>query len=266
MNEIIVKCKYLNKIPLQLIEKVQPRELSSQDLAFIQLIDSYASHYKSIEVLIKNNTYSSISIITRVLFEHYIYIKYLLEADTETRAKKFLFHARYERGKIYENIYLDNDRGSEIRKEFNLNYEEIQKFVKETNYMQEKEEFIIEYKKILQNKRNWYNHSGNINNFAKLCEYLNESILYEILYQSWSLDVHVRGNKNFNLKNIDSNNAYLELIEYDTIETDLIIKSVQRLTIDIVRMIYEKYKMKNELALFNINLKYKADDIIKKRK
>lgn len=103
-------------------------------------------------MLIKNNTYSSISIITRVLFEHYIYIKYPLEADTETRAKKFLFHAQHERGKIYENIYVDNDRGSEIRKEFNLDYEEIQKIVKETNYMQEKEEFIIEYKKYYKTK------------------------------------------------------------------------------------------------------------------
>lgn len=87
MNEIIVKCKYLNKIPLQLIEKVQPRELSSQDLAFIQLIDSYASHYKSIEVLIKNNTYSSISIITRVLFEHYIYIGKLYNQVSHLRWK-----------------------------------------------------------------------------------------------------------------------------------------------------------------------------------
>jgi len=96
-------------------------------------------------VLINNNTYTLISIITRVLFEHYIYIKYLLEADTDKRAKKFLFHAQHERGKIYENIYLDNDRGREIRKEFDLDFEKIQEIVRKTNYMKEKEAFNIEY-------------------------------------------------------------------------------------------------------------------------
>ncbi len=257
ISKLVIKSKSLDKISLQIVESVLSNELQAKDIAFIQLIDSYASHFKSLEVLTEAETYSSVTIISRVLFEHYIYMKYILEQDSEIRARRFLEHAKKERSRIYEDIYADTEKGKKIRDEYNLNFDEIKKLVYETAYMKRKEENNQTYKEILENKRNWFNHDGTIKSFNNLCDYLDEDVNYQILYQSWSLDIHARGNKHFSITEVTDQHGYLELITHDPEEINMVLHAIQILTMNIIRALYSSYGLKKELKLFDINLAYK---------
>ncbi|UTG99647.1 DUF5677 domain-containing protein [Macrococcoides canis] len=110
-------------------------EIDDKDIALIQLIDLFSSHYQSLEVLIKNNSYNSLSIIARLLFEIYIYIIYILEKDSINRSKRFLIQSKNAQMKVLEDVYLENELGSKIRKEFNLDYNHLKKLVEKINIL-----------------------------------------------------------------------------------------------------------------------------------
>ncbi|ELY1999544.1 DUF5677 domain-containing protein [Enterococcus faecalis] len=140
------------------------------------------------------NRYDSVGVLTRSIFEVYLYLLYILQKDTDRRVKAFLYHSRLNN--ITCMIDFEKNNGDE-HSQYSL--EEISAEVPGAESLNDMKEHyeglfinLFKHKPKKWWSRNWYDldqsKKTNIPNLMKRLEI--DHSLYSEVYKLYSMDVH----------------------------------------------------------------------------
>jgi hypothetical protein len=180
------------------------------DDAIISLFNSIASKSEAISILNKKDKFSEISLIMRPFLEQYLYLIFILEKNTDQRAKAYLYNQRYGMLKKYKS-YIENAKDEKTKKEIKKIFTEVhEKSLSGRKTMEEdleyfKEKYISIFPQLSKSnqRRNWFNVELNgICNFTDLIKYLGKDDLYWGIYNPMTYDTHgLSAPKNTHIKN-----------------------------------------------------------------
>ncbi|EZT81221.1 hypothetical protein U959_02541 [Staphylococcus aureus 88088-1] len=154
-------------------------------------------------------TISSARTLSRKLYELLLYLKYILESDSESskRAERYFSYNKYEKVKVL--VSNAKDGGFSQQEIKNLENELInleQLFIKTFDNSKFKIKKVNEIKK-------WYmekvTSNKKIGNIELLSKYLNMNYYYQHIYRSFSSDVHSIGNEKNKTIYILGTNLYI---------------------------------------------------------
>lgn len=163
-------------------------------------------------------TISSARTLSRKLYELLLYLKYILESDSESRkrAERYFSYNEYEKVRVLVSNAKDGGFSQQdiINLESKLtNLEQL--FIKTFSNSKIKVNKVNDIKK-------WYMEKGTSNkkigNIELLSKYLNMDYYYQHIYRSFSSDVHSIGNEKNKTIYILATNLYIsnrEIEEFD---------------------------------------------------
>lgn len=216
----------------------QQSSLTDKDLANYNLLFEISELYETVEILIQNKINSPLPALSRLVFERYIYIKFLNEDHqyVDDRAKRYLDQTEYDVQKYHEFIYKEDSEDvshSSIRNYLDINISDIN-FSKEfnnSNLIQTENNYRSNFTNIENTKTKsltWYlqtdkykttpegnNEPIKLNNFKDLCYYLGFPVYYHICYKNFSSNIHgsasLRSTIRNSLDKLYNENSYIDL-------------------------------------------------------
>lgn len=233
-------------------EDNEHKEFDLHDGVIIGLLEEIIGKIKSLEILVTKENFNAIDTIMRSTFEAYVYLMFILEKDTEKRAKAYAFKSKLDELKLFE-LYTGNDsEGKSIRRFLNIPQEEILRLNSRIT-----PEYINQYKEKYKNlykpsemKKKWYNFNGKTNNFEQLCKSIKKEEEYHLIYRFFSKDVHssralsrVRAKENEIQIGIFDANPSLHI----NLSTSFLLESG--------KAVLEYYNLKKALTLFKSNIR-----------
>ncbi|MEQ6378748.1 DUF5677 domain-containing protein [Bacillaceae bacterium S4-13-56] len=212
------------------------------------LLENLINHSKSMLILLMQKHHVSIDTILRTIFENYVYLKFVLEKDTDKRAKSYGCSTKLKEIQLMDNLAEDSLRGHSLREFLKIKKDDVSKLSKEMSETY-KERVIDQYLNELGMKRleqKWYNLNQNTKTLKKLCEDLDLTVEYELIYSILSTETHAKDaiQRFFFEKN------YIRILE--VMKNELLYVSMAGLyLIESVRLIYTYYNLKKCLTNFN---------------
>lgn len=166
---------------------------------FLELVDG-------ISVLIGQHCADAAKPILRSAFETSLYIEYILQADTERRARAYLVANAHRRISFYRKLNPDTEQGKDFREKikndplsksilgrFRVD-ELLQKEQNLTNMLTRPEFAPIQAAwNEAKGKLEWYSLFNGPRNLEDLARHLKKSARYELLYRYWSQWTHATG-------------------------------------------------------------------------
>ncbi|MDM5233362.1 DUF5677 domain-containing protein [Lysinibacillus pakistanensis] len=207
-----IKLGYKFKEKLNAIKNEnQEEKLLVTDMLYSDILEKS----ESILLLTSQQQYRGAPSMLRSIYENYIYIKYIFERRkyVNNRAEAYYLWTQLEIQKIMNVINSKEKKGEIVRKE--LIVSAITPFLKNGSI----EEMINRYNTLTEGKMvdlfskipNFYSKSiegKKYSSFELLCEYLDETFYYEIIYRILSLEVHGKS------KELNSYGNWDEFIQY----------------------------------------------------
>jgi len=255
-----------------LLQSPNYKQLTTKDVVIIAFFENMIGHAKSLKILLENNHHSSIDSIVRTFFENYVYLKFILEEDSQKRATAYLYSLKVEDHLLFDQITNGDEVGRSLRSYLGLTTEELKKDFLDTKKVFNLEEVEQMYLKELGMQRlnqKWYNlytEKQSLNNFSKLCEKLGLIIEYKLIYSILSLETHGKDAMQkleiepnfFSIKNPNSKNPVLCL----NLTTSLLEKMTRELYITFEM----KDHLKNHDLLLSLNkhINYKTKSFFQK--
>lgn len=218
----------------------QQNNLKDIDLANYNLLFEVSELYETVEILIHNNINNPIPALSRLLFERYIYIKFLNDKKqyANARATRYLDYREYEIQKYHEFVYRDDTNEisfSNLRGYININKNDseysdafnVQNLkTTESNYRAN----FTNIDNMKTDKLKWYFQTNeykkgsdgnnvpiNLYNFKDLCDYLDFPVYYHICYKNFSSSIHASATLRESIKKridkepIDKGNTQLSI-------------------------------------------------------
>lgn len=130
----------------------------------------------------------------RTAFENYVSLKYISEEDSEMRAKRYIFTRKLTEYHLADKLLKEDNSGNKIREFLNYTTQDAANLVSEKldNTLREEIEHIMINELGFQNLRKptWYNENGKIPNLKVLCDRLELSVDYDLIYNILSKEAH----------------------------------------------------------------------------
>lgn len=98
----------------------EKKQFCEHDIAIITLAISAVELAKEAVFLMDQKLGASLPLICRSVLEKYVYLKYILQDNTETRGSLFHLHSKIELINAYDVITSDTEKGKKIRSDFDL--------------------------------------------------------------------------------------------------------------------------------------------------
>lgn len=242
------------------------RIFDRHDGAVVGLFELILQKSGEIHFLLENNKLSSLDSLARIVFEHYIYLNYIIRNHTTKRGTAYIISIKLDENRLYKKLMGDNLSSSKIREFLNISKEDVntelnkqrKRSGKERNY----EDYVVELEKEYLNQfdwdtnnklpRKWYNGNGKINNFKELCMYIGKEVEYELLYGILSRDVH--GNQTFGVLQFEPGRLGITNLTSDRVLIENIISDC---IFDISKNILSYYKLETELSEYKKRVRSK---------
>ncbi|MED3550128.1 DUF5677 domain-containing protein [Cytobacillus praedii] len=229
-------------------------EFDQHDAATLGLLEDMVGKTNSLIVLVESDNLNGTDALTRMIFENYVFIKFILEKDTKTRGESYVNSIRYNNMKLFDLYTSSKESGEKVRQFLSVEKEKfIQKFpdLSDQQYRQKlKDDFLRPLNLNSEKKLTWYNFNGKTNNFRKLCEHIGKEAEYLLLYKLYSSEVHAtQALSYFKFKE-----NYIEVFRKKSFDQKHHIDTVSNFLMDIIREIYGYYKLKSDLGRFNTNV------------
>ncbi|MDF2911214.1 MAG: hypothetical protein K0Q56_2095 [Sporolactobacillus laevolacticus] len=225
------------------------RELDLHDEAVLSLFEDMLGKVSSMIVLISSQKHNGLDSFTRMLFENYAYIKYILERNTEDRGKAYIYSQKLEDIKVFDILTGMTESGSAARQRIGISRDKILKdlpMLSDHDYRERVKNKYVNELRLGKTNRKWYDYNGKTGNFRKLCEHLNLLDYYVLIYKILSREVHAgEPTKYFKISR--------EEVSVLRKQTNLLmhINVSSLFLIEIVRDIYKYYGLHDELRNFN---------------
>lgn len=233
------------------------KEIELHDAAILGLLEDMIGKTLSLITLVENKNYNTLDAIARMMFENFIYLKFMLEKDTSNRGAAYIYSLKRRELRIFDSIAEQTLVGSKVRSFLNIKRDKfITDFPKfsDLNYKEEIETFNPYDKKVKTQK--WYNFNGRINNLRKLSAYLDIEDQYILLYQIFSGEVHAQES----LKYFHFEENYVTVLRKE-VDSKTHISIASNFMIETIRSVYSYYGLKEEIKVFNniiaANYRYK---------
>lgn len=115
-NRVIIESEKVFEKVIDGYFKPKGIKVDISDVVILGLLENLINHSKSMKILLENNHYASLDTILRVIFENFVFIKYILDKDTEYRSKSYFYSTKIKEIKLLNMITEDSLEGSEVRK------------------------------------------------------------------------------------------------------------------------------------------------------
>lgn len=170
-------------------------ESSIEDAVVIAIMHSLIEKAEDIHILMKNNRYESIEIISRTILELYVSLEFILKENTKKRALSYFYSYKKQIAKkIKSTVDL-------VDEEIHLTESDLRNLDNEVSGVTTLEEYIDYYSNLStqlysqgtnrKNRKRWYDLNGDIGGFRELMvEVGMTEAEYEFFYGIGSLDVH----------------------------------------------------------------------------
>ncbi|WP_163581136.1 DUF5677 domain-containing protein [Gracilibacillus saliphilus] len=238
----------------KVVEKALQNRIDIPEAVTLAFFEDMLKKIESFVFLIENDQDTSIDIVTRSVFENYIYLRLLLSKDNKILSRSYMLRKKYKEIKLYENIISSNKTGRKIRAFLpKLDVEKMKQIAKYGTPEHEIEKLKKEFSDVLEKrqlKHNWYDIYGNTKNIEQLCFKLEMHAEYELIYTSLSKEVHSMDI--MKRWRIEGQNAYL----LNTTESDQFNSQVVSMfLLETIRNLYEFYNLRDDLKKFNTLIK-----------
>ncbi|WP_256816550.1 DUF5677 domain-containing protein [Cytobacillus sp. Bac17] len=230
----------------------RPREIEFDisDAVILGLLENLINHSKSMKILLENNHFASLDTIQRVIFENYVFLKYILEKDTQCRAESYFYSTKIKEIELLNNITEDSLEGFKVREFLDLKKDEVKEKLKAEKMDENYKTKIYEtYRKEFGMQRpnqKWYNVDGKTKNLKLLCEKLGLTVEYSLIYSILSIETHGKDA----IRNFSIEENRVDLINMVK-SKELYLSMSAMCTLESVRLIYSYYDLKRLLKSFN---------------
>jgi hypothetical protein len=247
-------CKEADKVYDKVIDeyfqkRVGEVEFDYDDAVILGLLENLINHTKTLILLIEKEHYASIDTVLRTFFENYVYLQFVLEKDTDLRAKSYFYSTKMKEMNIFNSITEESLSGNKLRKFLGVEKEDIiNKFSKQFN-----SEKISSISKLYlvelgmqRPEQKWFNINGKFKSLKDVCASLELTVEYNLIYSTLSTETHAKDAlKNFYFEENRVN--LLSNLKKDQIHTSL----CELYLLNSVRLIYKYYELMKELKMFN---------------
>lgn len=238
--------------------KKRGKKMELSDGAIIGLYEQIVQKSEDLYCLIENERFASGSIILRVIFEEYVYLRYILKKRTHVNelAESYFRYTRLQEKEIYNAIIADNETGEKIRDTLKFNDIHSAKSSLDSNFRNNNFDTFEDFYDNLSNKykkirpdivtrrgnnkeRIWYNYNGKINNLRELCKELDIENLYVLVYKVFSANTH--GNRVIESIEIDGDLCFFKPIK--VADDEIAASMISTILWDLNADIYNYYDM-----------------------
>lgn len=233
-------------------KKNPPVEFDIPAAVIIGLLENIIAKSKSLRVLLEADNYDASDVITRSIFESHVYLKYILSADVEQRARLYAYSSQLSDFKLHDKITEETSVGSELRSFLGKTKQEILQETANMPIESEREKITNKYLSLLNTDKTrtaWYNFDGKTSTFETLCLKMDMRKEYEILYRIFSKDVHA----NRALSRIKAAEDVIQIGNFD-IDPTLHISITSMFLMESSRSVLQYYNLNKELRAFNTML------------
>lgn len=182
------------------------KTISDEDLPTALFLRNFLEQIDGVSILIKSSSVEPSKNLLRTALENLLYLEYLLEKETYNRSMSFLVWNHMNNNKNLERLIPTTDEYKKIEVLFSkdkflstqkpLIYEPAEELLKIGNAILSStkyQPFKTEYDKTkLKHKNNmsWYSLFGGPTTIKKLAEHLNQEMLYDGFFRSFSASTH----------------------------------------------------------------------------
>lgn len=237
---------------LKRFEEKQTKEFGIHDGVIIGLLEEVLGKLKSLKILIENENFDSNDIVMRSAFEAYVYLFFILEDDTEKRARAYAYKNKVEEIKLFEQMTEGSRKGNAIRGYLGITLEEVL-----ANNPQINSEYIIRIKEKYENlfspkemKKTWFDFDNKTKNFEQLCTKMGMEVEYNLIYRIFSKDVH--SNRALSRLKFTEKEVSVGVFDKGTL---LHRNMASLILVKLGRKVLQYYKLQNDLNLFNANVR-----------
>ncbi|WHY63247.1 DUF5677 domain-containing protein [Cytobacillus firmus] len=249
-NRVIIESEKVFEKVIDGYFKPKGIKVDISDVVILGLLENLINHSKSMKILLENNHYASLDTILRVIFENFVFIKYILDKDTEYRSKSYFYSTKIKEIKLLNMITEDSLEGSEVRKFLELKKDEVKEKLKaetmDENYKTNIYETYSRDFGMSHPNQKWYNLDGKTKSLKLLCEKLGLTIDFNLIYSILSIETHGKDAiRNFSIEEdrVDLINMVKNKELYLSMSAMYIMESVG--------LIYSHYDLKRLLKTFN---------------
>lgn len=185
--------------------EMDKRLVGDENIVPILFLRNILETADSISILIKNSSIDASKSSLRILLENVFGLEYLLEKNTKDRALAFIVWLTHKDLKFYEKLNGDTQIGKQFKTEFKkdsliknseiinkIDYLSAKKNSEELLKLPIYAEIEKEYNLTESKFKNpdWYSLFNGPRNIQQLAKYLNHNALYEVMYRSYSGNIH----------------------------------------------------------------------------
>jgi hypothetical protein len=208
-------------------------------------------------LLLESKHLTSLDTVLRTIFENYVYIKFILEKDTDLRAKSYTYSTKIKEIQLLNDLTEDSLDGYKLRDFLQIKKDEIRETLAakmDDEYQKRIKDGYLNEIGMGRLEQKWYNLDGKTNNFKKLCLKLGLFVEYNLTYSILSIETHGKDA----IRNFHFEENRIDLIKMEKSE-DLYRSMNFTCLMESVRLIYEYYGLKRQLKNFNtlVSINYK---------
>ncbi|MGX6445786.1 DUF5677 domain-containing protein [Neobacillus sp. K501] len=224
-------------------------EFDIPDAVILGLLENMINHSKSMLILLESKHHTAGDTILRTIFENYVYCKFILEKDTEIRAKSYTYSTKIKEIQLLNDLTEDSLDSYKLREFLQLKKGEIREKLAakmDDNYQKSIIDGYLNDIGMKRIEQKWYNLDGDTNNFKKLCHKIGLFVEYNLLYSILSIETHGKDA----IRNFYFEKNRINLINMKKSEELYLAMSVTCL-MESVKLIYNYYGLKSLLKNFN---------------
>ncbi|OHX38842.1 DUF5677 domain-containing protein [Cytobacillus oceanisediminis] len=225
-------------------------KLDYHDIVILGLLENLINQSKSMILLLENNQHSSLDTILRVIFENYVYIKFILEKDTPLRAKSYTYSTKIKEIELLNYLTEDSLDGYKLRNFLDLKKDEVKKVLTadkmDDKYQKSIRDGYLSEIGMKRTEQKWYNLDGKTKNFKALCLKIDLFVEYNLIYSILSIETHGKDA----LRNFRIEEDRIDLINMVK-SKELYLSMSEMCLMESVKLIYENYGLKGPLKSFN---------------
>ena len=243
----------------EFINNTDNKEFEAYDAVIVGLLEDLIGKVMSLKTLLDANSYDSLDIIARTIFETHVYLNYILALNTKDRAMAYAKSAELSEFKLYDRVTEETKVGEELRGFIGKSITDIKAANLKASNESYRDKLTSDYLKLLNTKRvstNWFNEDGKTGNFEQLCTKQGLRSEYELVYRMFSKDVH----SNKALSRLRFSKNEVQVGNFNVIPS-LHSGMSARFLVESSSAVLEYYNLKNTLKYFNpmfkVNNKYK---------
>lgn len=221
-----------------------------EDAITLAFFEDMVRKTDSLVTLIDGEKLVSMDIISRSIFESYVYLKLILKNDRRLYARSYIASQKASELSLYNSLIAENKDGMKIRSLIGKQLKDIKRDLnfegdEQSNKIQSQFSDVYDKRNV---KQKWYNLDNKTKNLEQLCRKLDMFPEYELVYRMLSSEVH--SSDVLKRLRFESNQIYVQC--GFTTDSDMNIAIVKMFLLEAITDLYTFSNLKKELKTFNL--------------